>query len=190
MTNHPEGTWSTRCIPAARPLRIPCAEFGNTAGIRKSSTTPRAMPNRHPGARKTNATQNVCHDGPRGEVRKPGLAQSPAWKRSDMPRDNGLGFAHHRTTPIIPNAANCAVVCLHNWAQLPTCSDAPSLLAAEINTAYTNIYPSSFAIHLPKSEYFLTTQLHATLTHFNTLLPFWPHVQYQMQGIQPYCLRN
>lgn len=194
MTNHPEGSWSMRCIPGTRLLRIPHAEFGNTTQVSKN---PQHNSGSHAGEHRVLITRMQerlisCETSARtgGEVGKPGLARSPAWKVLDTLRDNRLSFACYWTTPIIPNAANCAVLCPCNWVQLPIHRDARSLLTAEINTAYTNTYPYGFAIHLPKLEYFLVTQLNATIIRFNTLLPFWPEVQYKMQGIQPYCVRN
>lgn len=45
-------------------------------------------------------------------------------------------------------------------------SGAHSLLTTKINTAYTNMYPYSFTIHLLKSEHFLVTQLRCAVEHF------------------------
>lgn len=125
-----------------------------------------------------------------GEVGKLGLAQTPAWKLSDMPWGNGLSLARHWTPPIAPNAAVRAGLCSHAWVQPPMRSDACSPWAAEISTAYTNKYPYGFALRVLELEYFLMTQLNATITSLNTLLPFWPQVQYQNVGNTAWGLRN
>lgn len=177
MTNHPAGSWNTRRTPGARPLRVPRAESANTAQVPDAGAAPGA-----PGAI-TQARGGRGH-GERlpgrawGWGGKPDGAPGPAWEVLATARGSGSSSAGPSASAT-PNAANWAALCPRDWVQLPSRRDTRSLSTAEINTAYTNIYPYGFAAHLPKLEYFLMTQLNATITRFNTLLPLWPQVQYQ-----------